>query len=289
MHGTKVSRREALATFAGAGLALSPALRAFCAEQRAFRISACDWSIGKQGDLAAIALAKEIGLDGVQVSFGPPGEQVDLRKEEVRRQYDEECKRHSVAINSLAMGVLNSTPYASSPDAERWVAECIEVMPKMNQKVVLLAFFSEGDIKDNREAQDEVIRRLKKIAPAAEKADVVLGIESWLDADEHLRILDRVGSPSVQVFYDVANMDAKGYDIYREIRQLGRERICEVHCKENAALLGKGRIDFAKVKQSLDDIGWTGWLVIEGAIDNRLGIVESYRKNQKFLRAVFGA
>ena len=94
----------------------------------------------------------------------------------------------------------------------------------------------------------------------------MLGIESYLNADEHIRILDAVDSPAVQVYYDVANMNQMGYDIYREIRQLGRDRICQIHCKENGYLLGQGKIDFQKVKEAIDEIGWQGWLVIEGGI-----------------------
>ena len=250
----RITRRQALAA-AGATLAFGPALRAPAADQkRQFRIGACDWSIGKRQNVAALEVAREIGLDGVQVSFGEPGGAFDLRQDDVRKQYAEGCKEHGVEICSLAMGILNGRPYASDPETEQWVADSVEVAPKMGVRVILLAFFGKGDIKGKPDAQREVIRRLKKVAPAAEKAGVILGIESWLDADEHLALLDAVGSPAVKVYYDVANMHYSGYDIYREIRQLGRERICEVHAKERGVLLGKGPIDFQKVKAALDDL-----------------------------------
>jgi L-ribulose-5-phosphate 3-epimerase len=250
-----MTRREALGA-AVAGFALSPALLAFAADTtRRFKIGACDWSIGRGGQLSALNLAKEIGLDGVQVSFSKPGGQYDLRKEDVRRQYQQAAEKHGVEIASLAMGVLNSVPYSSDRDAERWVEECIEVMPKLQQKIVLLAFFGDGDIKGKPERQKEVIRRLKKVAPKAEEAGVVLGLETWLSADEHLRILDAVDSPAVQVYYDTANMEKQGYDIYKEIRQLGRERICEFHCKENGFLLGEGRVDFTNASSAIFNLG----------------------------------
>ena len=46
-----------------------------------------------------------------------------------------------------------------------------------------------------------------------------------------------------------------GYDVLTEIRQLGRERICEFHAKENGFLLGEGRIDFTAVRKLMDAIG----------------------------------
>ena len=283
-----ITRREALATGLGAGLALSPALKTLAADpKRLFKISACDWSIANGGKVEAMEMAARIGLDGVQVSFGPPGEGDDLRDGAVRQRYADACREHGVGISSLAMGVLNQVPYASEESARRWVDESIEVGPKLGQKVVMLAFFGKGDIKDRPELQKEVIGGLKSVAAKAEKAGVVLGIESWLNADDHLRIIDAVGSPAVKVYYDVANMTHQGYDILKGIRQLGSEQICGLHCKENGFLLGQGRVDFPKVKAALEDIGWCGWLTIEGAVAKGVKMFDAYVANQKYLRSVF--
>ncbi|MGM0486914.1 MAG: sugar phosphate isomerase/epimerase family protein, partial [Planctomycetota bacterium] len=204
-----------------------------------------------------------------------------------RALYREKCRALNLEIASLGLAELNSKPYASDPDAQEWVADCVDVMAEMNQRIALLAFFGKGDIKDEPRKQREVVRRLKRVAPKAEKAGVVLGIESWLNADEHLRILDAVGSPAVQVYYDVANMERRGYNIYQEIRQLGRDRICQIHAKENGALLGRGRVDFSKVKDALDDIQWHGWLVIESATVPGKSTEACYKLNQRYLRSVF--
>jgi sugar phosphate isomerase/epimerase len=132
---------------------------------------------------------------------------------------------------------------------------------------------------------DEVVRRLKAVAPKAEKAGVQLGIESWLSAEEHLDILRRVGSPAVKVYYDVCNSNDRGYDIYSEIRALGG-RICEFHFKENGALLGQGKVDFRKVRAAMDDIQYRGWVQIEGAVPPGKPILESYQANCQFLRGI---
>jgi sugar phosphate isomerase/epimerase len=285
-----INRRQMMAAAGAlAGLGLSPALRSLLAGQTRplFKIGACDWSIGNRQKLAALEEAKRIGLDGVEVSFSEPGLEYDLRDDEVRKQYLETSKNLGVEIASLAMGVLNRVPYSSDPNAEKWVEQCIDVMEKMGQKTVLLAFFSRGNLKGKPKLQAEVIRRLKKVAPKAEKAGVVLGVESTLDADEHLRILDGVGSPAVQVYYDVANMHYAGYDIYREIRRLGRERICQIHAKERGCLLGQGPIDFTRVKEALDEIGYHDWLIIEGATVKGRTTFDCYVDNQKYLRKIF--
>lgn len=155
-------------------------------------------------------------------------------------------------------------------------------------RVVLLAFFGNGDLLGDKAGTDEVVKRLKAIAPKAEKAGVLLAIESWLNADQHINILDRVGSDAVKVYYDCCNSHDKGYDIYAEIRKLGR-RICEFHAKENDKLLGQGGVDFKKVRLAMDHIGYSGWIQIEGAVPPGKSILESYKLNCAFMRDVFGA
>lgn len=254
---------------------------------RGFQIGACDWSIGKASDVEALSVAREIGLDGVQVSLGSEANDMHLRKPEVQQAYREASARTGVAVASLAIGELNNVPFKSDPRTVPWVRDSVEVLRAMNLRVVLLAFFHRGDLRDDKAGTDETVRRLKEIAPAAEKAGVILGIESWLSAEAHMAILDRVGSRAVQVYYDVANSESMGYDIDREMRWLGAKGVlCELHMKENGALLGKGRVDFKKVRNCLDAIGYRGWVQIEGAVPPGAEMKASYRENLRFLREI---
>jgi sugar phosphate isomerase/epimerase len=293
MSMNALTRRQMLtcATLGATGLALSPKLWPLLAspEKRRFRIGACDWSIGKQGDVSGLELARKIGLDGLQISLGSLADDMKLRRPEVQKDYLEAAKAQHVEIASLAIGEMNNVPYKSDPRAEQWVSDSVDVCQAMGCNVVLLAFFASGDVKDDKAGRAEVVRRLKKVAPKAEKAGVRLGFESWLSAEEHMDILQQVGSPALQVYYDVANSHKMGYDIYREIRWLGKEHICEFHMKENSSLLGQGEIDFQKVRHALDDIGYAGWMQIEGAVPPGQPMFESYRKNCAFLKSVFNA
>jgi len=265
----------------------SPLAPLFAApDQRRFRIGACDWSIGKMADPAAFAVAKQIGLDGVQVSLGTVANDMQLRKADLQQAYRAAAKQAGLEIASLAIGELNTVPYKSDPRTVAWVSDSIDVCQALGVRVVLLAFFSNGDLRDDQAGVDEVVKRLKAVAPKAEKAGVVLGLESWLSAEEQLEILNRVGSKAVQVYYDVCNSTDRGYDIYREIRLLGRKHICELHFKENGALLGQGKVDFKKVRAALDDIGYRGWIQIEGAVSPGAPMLESYQANCKFVRSV---
>ncbi len=271
-------------------LALSPTFAPLVAapEQRRFQIGACDWSIGRMATPEALTVAKEIGLDGVQVSLGTEKNDMHLRQAAVLQAYREAVKQTGVAVASLAIGELNNIPYKSDPRAIEWVRDSVDVAAALGCRVVLLAFFHKGDLKGDPAGTDEVVRRLRDVAPHAERKGIILGLESWLSAEEHLDILERVGSKAVQVYYDVANSEKMGYDIYREIRWLGKKGlICEFHAKENGALLGQGRVDFKRVRQAMDDIGYAGWIQIEGAVPEGAPLLPSYRANLQFLRGLF--
>jgi L-ribulose-5-phosphate 3-epimerase len=255
------------------------------AGRRRFRIGACDWSIGKMGDPAAFELGKEIGLDGVQVSLGTAANDMRLRQAAVQQDYLAAAKAAGLAVASLAIGELNNIPYKSDPRTVAWVSDSIDVCKALGVGVVLLAFFANDDLRGDKPGVDEVVRRLKAVAPKAERAGVKLGIESWLSADQHLEILERVGSPALAVYYDVCNSNDMGYDIYAEIRKLGK-RICEFHAKENGALLGRGKVDFHKVRLAMDDIDYHGWVQIEGAIPPGAEMLASYKANCRFLRGI---
>ena len=284
-----INRRDAIRYSLGAGLtALAyPALSARAGVAARFKIGACDWSIGPAGDPKAFAVAKQIGLDGVQVSLNTATDHEHLRRPEVLQAHKDAAQRAGVGFSGLAIGLLNEVPYKSDPRTDAWVQDSVDVAKALGVTNILLAFFSKNDLRNDPKGTQAVIDKLKAVAPKAEKAGVVLGIESWLSAPEHLAILDAVGSPAVKVYYDVCNSSVMGYDIFNEIRALGHDRICEFHLKENGYLLGKGQVDLRKVRQALDDIGYTGWLQMEGAIPKGQPMLESYLENNKTVRSLF--
>jgi L-ribulose-5-phosphate 3-epimerase len=251
-----------------------------------FKIGVCDWTIGKKTNPSSLTLAKKIGLDGVQVDFGSPkDDNLPLFQTELQSEFLKTAKQNDIDICSLAMGTLNEYPLKSDPRTQKWVSDAIDTSSAMGTNVILLAFFGNGDLRNDTKGKDNVVSKLKNLAPKAERASVTLGFESWLSAREHLEIIERIASPAVKVYYDVANSYEGGYDIYQEIRDL-KGHICEFHAKDYDDLYGKGSIDFVKVRDAIDDIGYRGWLVMEGT-KMPLGLEESCRYDAAYLRKVF--
>jgi len=257
--------------------------------KRRLRISACDWSLGKSSDLAAFDIAKAIGLQGIQVNMGSTQNNLHLRDEARQQLYRDKSKETGIHISSLAIAELNKVPYKSDPQTEQWVSDSIDVAKKLDVKVILLAFFNSNDLRNDTAGKNEVISRLKKVAPKAERNGITLGIESYLSAEELMDIIQQVGSNSIKVYYDFRNSADAGYDVIKEIKLLGKDAICELHMKENGFLLGQGTMDWKKIGETLLSMDYygDGWMQIEWASPKDADIIESYKHNLKFLQDIF--
>jgi L-ribulose-5-phosphate 3-epimerase len=286
------TRREILRNSAlllgSAALAPSSSFLDFM-KKKHFKIGACDWSIGKAADVTGLTLAKEIGLQGIQVSLGTAQNNLHLRQKHIQEAYLALSKATGVKITSLGIAELNNVPYKSDPQTEEWVWDSIDVAKNLGVSVVLLAFFVKNDLRNDAVGKAEVVKRLKKVAPKAEKMGITLGIEPYLTAEEHLDIMQQVGSPAVKVYYDFRNAADAGNDVFKEVKLLGKDNICELHMKENGFLLGKGTMDWQRIGHTLADVGYygDGWMQIEWAKPKEAGIVESYKHNFAFLRDIF--
>lgn len=281
-----LSRRQFLQTSL-APLLVAPHLEDF--KKKGFRIGACDWSLSKNADPDSLRVAKQIGLSGVMVNMGSLNNDLHLRKKDIQDEFLRVSRETGVAISSLAIGALNDVPYKSDPRTEQWVWDSIDVATRFEVPVILLAFFSKNDLRNDEAGIKETITRLKRVAPKAEKAGVILGLETYLDAAGHQRIMDAVGSTAVKVYYDFRNTADAGHDPIAEFKKLGRDAICELHMKENQFLLSQGSLDWNGISNMVDELGYRGdnWMQIEWSLPEKADLVSSYIQNRDFLRQRF--
>jgi L-ribulose-5-phosphate 3-epimerase len=255
---------------------------AYAAQRKVrFKVGVTDWNLKQTVKPASIELAKRIGFDGVQVSIG---RQMQLKDPTLQKEFLAESKRVGLPIASLCLDILHVNGLKSDPLGQQWVAESIPIARTMGVKVILLPFFGKWALK-TQEEMDFVGDALKEIAPQASKAGIILGLEDTISARDNVRIMERSKSPAVLTYYDVGNSTNNGFNVTEEIRWLGRDRICEVHLKDNPGFLGKGKIDFRGVIDALADIGYSQWAQLE--TDSPTGSVENdMRANLSFIRSL---
>lgn len=253
------------------------------------RLSACDWSLQAYGP-GGLAIAKNVGLDGLEVSAGDPADTLAIADPALREQYKVQAQATGVVVSSVAMGLLNDAPLASDPRGPAWLEQTIDAAADLGAKVILLAFFGRGDLLKGDQLKldevDAVVQRLQDAAPRAQEKGVILGIEDYLSARDNLMILDRVGHDSVRVYYDVGNSTHKGYDVPAEIRELG-DRICQIHFKDGAHYLGEGKVAMEPIAEAIADIKYHGWAVLETSIPSKDRDAD-FRRNAAYLRKTLG-
>jgi L-ribulose-5-phosphate 3-epimerase len=260
-----------------------------------YRIAVCDWMILKRQKLGAFQLAKDLGADGVEVDMGGLGEREtfdnQLVKPEVRQQFLDKARELNLEISSIAMSGFYAQSFAERPTVPRMVQDCIDTMKLMNVKVAFLPLGVRGDLVQHPELRPAIVERLKAIAPRAEAAGVVIGLETALDAAGDVKLLQDIGSPAIRIYFNFANALQNGRDLFAELRTLGKERICQIHCTDQDGVLlqDNKRLDMAKAKQTLDDMGWGGWLVIERSRDARdsRNVKKNFGSNAAYLKSVF--
>ena len=275
-----ISRRSFLAT---AGAVLSSAAAAKPSGD--LHIGVTDWNLQQTGNLEAVALAKSLGFDGVQVSLGrkPVDNRLPLDNAEMQAQYLRKARQEGIQLAGTCLDILHVNYLKNDKLGQKWVADSIGITKTLGAKVVLLPFFGRGALTTHAE-MDYVGDALKELAPEAEKADVILGLEDTISAEDNVRIMDRAGSKAVLVYYDVGNSTNRGFDVVQEIRWLGKSRICQMHLKDNPHLLGEGKIDFVSIMQAIHDIGFTGYANLETDAKSPASLEDDQRKNLAFLR-----
>lgn len=276
------TRREFLTTTAAAAAAFAATGQGLRAAGPAkFRLGVPDWCLDLEGDPKCVALAKELGFDGVQISLSNKNGK-DWIGDDVLDQFAAEAKRLSFPISSVCLNILHRNYLKFDPLGPRRVADAIPMARRVGVQVILLPFFGRGALTTPAE-MDFVGDALKELGPQAQKAGIILGLEDTISARDNVRIMERSQSPAVLTYYDVGNSTGNGFKVVEEIRWLGKDRICEMHLKDNPHFLGEGTIDFPAVVKALEDIGFDRWAELE--VDSPSGsIPNDMRRNVGFIR-----
>lgn len=274
--------------------AAAPALaRAQAANPVPVRVGMTDWNLGQRGDIAKIALAREIGLDGIQVSlqFPTDGKTPTLRDPKTQAAFKRAALDNGIQICSLAIGSPGKSrlPLHTNPAAAILLTEAVEVARNLGTNNILLPILGDSHIDMTNQAQvDTFVVMMKELARHAEKHEVVVAIEDWISAEDNMRLLDAIGSPYIAVYYDCHNLVGRGVkDIYVEPKMLG-PRINQIHVKNGDMLLATagGRVDWPRMAQEFHGIGYRGWYVLETSSPTK-DIIADTRANIEYVRKTF--
>ncbi len=139
--------------------------------------------------------------------------------------------------------------------------------------------------------------QVTKLIPLAEKLNVIIGLENvwnnlWVRPDLYKNFVGSFNHPFVKAYYDVGNHVKYIVPVHEWIHTLG-SLIQKIHIKDYALApdnhSGKfvhprdGSIDWPKMRQALDDVGYNGWITVE---DNGLPLPEFASRLNKIIDGV---
>jgi L-ribulose-5-phosphate 3-epimerase len=256
------------------------------------RVGMTDWNLGQRGDIAKIALAREIGLDGIQVSVQYPtdGKTPTLRDPVTQTAFKRAALDNGIQICSLAIGNPGKSrlPMHTNPAFGILLVEAVEIAHNLGTNNILLPILGDSHIDMTSQAQvDSFVAMMKEVARYAEKHGVVVALEDWISAEDNIKIVDAIGSDYVGVYYDCHNIVPRVKDIYVEPKMLGK-RIHQIHVKNANMLLSEpgGRVDWPRMAKEFYDIGYRGWYVLETNSPTK-DIVADTRANIEYVKKTF--
>ena len=287
---------NSLALISG-GLMLPSGFTFAATKKSTYKIAVIDLMILKRQKVSALPLAKEIGADGLEIDMGGLGDRETfdnkLADPAIRNQYLNTAKELGIEFCSLAMTGFYAQSFATRPTYQKMVQDCLDTMKQMNIKIAFLPLGVLGDLVKNPELRKPIVERLKVVGKMAKKAGVVIGIETSLDAKGEVDLLKEVDCKAIKSYFNFSNAIKNGRDLQDELRILGKKNIIQIHAtnEDGVWLENDPKIDLPKVKQTLDEMGWSGWLVVERSRDAKqpTNVKYNFSANTAYLKKIFQA
>ena len=277
-------------------LLVFPAYLGISAGENRYKVAACDWMMLKRQKLGSFKLMHELGGDGVEMDMGGLGVRDTFDNKfhhrHFRKLFRETADSLGVLVPSVAMSGFYGQSFLTHHNYKALVEDCLSTMRVMDSKVAYLPL---GGIKEDwtksGPARDELVKRLHVAGVMAEADGLVIGIRTPLDAKENIRLLQEIDSPGIKIYYSFQTALDNHRDIISELKTLGKDRLCQIHAPntDGVTLDRDTALDMPKIKETLDKMGWSGWLVVERSRDVKevRNVKKNFGTNIKYLKEVF--
>lgn len=243
----------------------------------------------------ALDLAKEYGIDGVQVYAR--NQQLTARTRRELRDFAKLFSARGLEIAAVC-GDLGGHGFRSLSDNEARIAETFRILEAMRELDCRVLTTHIGTVPRDTASPvyTEMAAALRRVGAFAAKQGMALAIETGPETAAALAgFLRRIDSPGIRVNFDPANLKmVQNADIVEAVRILGPE-IVHTHAKDGVHYracdpervydafaqggfeqlvaetgqlfaetpLGQGQVDFPRYLAALQEVGYDGYLTIE--------------------------
>lgn len=264
-------------------------------KKQRYKVAVCDWMILKRQKLGSFALAAEIKADGIELDMGGLGNRPTfdskLGDPIERQKFLDKSKELNVGISSIAMSGFYAQSFAKRESITLMIEDCVKAMKNMKVKVAYLPLGTESDLNKNPELRPIIIERLKWAGKQVGKIGGVIAVETSLSATEEKKLLEEIGCKHIKSSFNFANAVDNGRDIATELKILGKKHLAQIHASttDKVWLENDKAVDMPKIKKTLDDMNWKGWLIVERSRDVTQvhNVKANYGANVAYLKRIF--
>ena len=274
------------------------AMDAVMAQER-YQVGVCDWMVLKRQKLGAFELAKQLGCDGLEMDMGSLGQrdtfENKLRIPKEAALFKKTADSLGIQVGAVAMSGFYAQDLTKKDTYLSLAEDCFDTMDKMGG--VTVAFLPLGgcgnDWTTNKAKRAIIVKRLHEIGEAAKSRGKRVGIDTPLDAKGNLRLLKEIHSDGIGIFYKFQTIIENGWDLCKDMARLGSKNICAIHASntDKVWLREDSCVNLPAIKQTLDQMGWSGWLFVERSRSTKMvrNVKMNYGNNVRYLKEVFNS
>lgn len=266
-------------------------------KQQRYQVAACDWMMLKRQRLGEFQLAKDIGADGVELDMGPLGQRVlfdnKLRDPQQQKLFRRTADSLGVKVHSMAMSGFFAQNLLKRDNYMELLEDCISSMRVMGSKIVFLPLGGSDHMWEPTLTKEhrEMVKRLHEMGERARQAGITIGIRTAMSADYDVAFLKEINSPGIKIYFNMQDVVDRHRDVSTELKKLGKQNICQIHASltDSVTLDRDPRIDLREVKRTLDEMQWSGWLVVERSrnASNTRDVRGNYGTNVRYMKKIF--
>lgn len=227
-----------------------------------------------------LSLARELGFDYLELSI----DESDARLARLERTSPERAAIRaavrdvdvpifSICLSAHRRYALGSADSAIRARAHELLVAAVDLADELGVRVIQLAGYTVYYEDEMPESLDRYVESVARGAGVAARAGVMLGIENMdtvgiASLRDGLDVLERVGSPWLQLYPDVGNLIERGLEPLSEL-DAARGRMVAVHAKDarpgepRRVPFGAGGVPFVDAFARLAAGGYAGPVLIE--------------------------
>ena len=234
--------------------------------QQRYQVGVCDWMVLKRQKLGEFKLAHELGCDGLEMDMGGLGNRPmfdnKMRDPEMVKTFRHHADSFNIKVGAVAMSGFYGQSFAKKETWKELIADCLNTMELMDAQVAFLPLGGCGNNwTDSLPLRREVVARLHEAGEMAKARGMVIGIDTPLNAADNIELLREIQSDGIRIFYKFQTAIEHKRNIAKELKKLGRERICAIHASNTDGVLLRNdkAINMKKIKTTLDKMNWSGY------------------------------